>query len=115
MQATHERQVSVHRTQFGLASMFECVTVCSLPLALQSVIGLPTALLLLATALALAMRQGFVALMFALGASLTADTRFATGSPDSSLTRQLLVVVLIGALACWYWARRSRQRSDVAA
>ena len=103
------------RTQFSLAAMFEYVTVCSIPLALLHVIGLASGLLLMATALALALRQGFFALLLAMGASLAADAR--TGPIDSSdsTARQLVIATIIVALACWYKMRRQRLRSELAA
>ena len=94
------------RTQFGLASMFEYVTVCSIPLALLHVVGLTGSLLLMAMALALALRQGFFALLLAMGASLVVDARTAPVDAINPVWRQVLVVTLIVALACWYKMRR---------
>ncbi len=92
--------------QFTLRSLFECVSLCAVPAAFASKIGvLPTALLI-GLNLALAARQGFVALLTLIGASLVAADGAGPTGWNGVMEREFLALVIGVALVGWYRFRR---------
>lgn len=94
------------RSRFTLAALFERMTVCAIPLAFSRTLGLGSSFLLMAMGLALGFRQGLLALLLFMAASVAADLPASSLSTESSFTRQLTVVMLAAVLCCWYKLRR---------
>ncbi len=94
------------RPQFGLAALFEYMTVCAIPLAFSHTIGLASSMLLMAMGLALNLRQGLAALFLIMAASVAADLPASVIENGTSFWRQLTVGALTAAICCWYKFRR---------
>ena len=104
-------QVSLTRdrpgqAQFSLAALFEYTTLCGVLLALSGILGLASSVLLMGMGLALGARQGLLALTTLMAASLAADWPSSSTDGDSSIQRQLMVMLLAALLIGWYRLRR---------
>ena len=96
---------SRREAQFGLRSLFEYVTLCSILLALSSVLGVATSLILMLMGLALWARRGWIALAMLMAASLAADGSFDLPNSGLSMVRQIAVILLAASLCSWYCVR----------
>jgi len=102
--------------QFTLAALLEYVTVCAVLLALFHVSGASATACLMATALALAARQGFAALT-AFAAALIAGDAYSAGIQDQGWWREGSAILIGGLLVAWYMLRRrmANNRRDASA
>ena len=95
-----------HQPQFSLGSLLEYITVCGVLLSATPVVGLPGILALMAMALALAMRQGLLAIILWMTASLIADVPWRAEAAGSEAIQQLASLALAAGLVTWYYVRR---------
>jgi hypothetical protein len=92
--------------QFGLRSLLGFVTVCAVLSAFSAVIGIVAGAMLMLMALALWARQGMLALILFMLASLTADVTSSNHNEAAALGRQFFVILLAAVLCGWYCLRR---------
>ena len=93
------------RGQFRLRDIFAYTTWCAVFLAFTSPLGITSVLSLMGMALALAARQGLLALMALMGACVTVDRKLAPFEGEGSLLGQLTVILLASLLCAWYRGR----------
>ncbi len=96
----------VEHPQFSLAALLEFPAVCGVLCALTPLLTLPSVIGLMGMALALAVRQGLLALLMLIEASLASDWLPPGQGGGFAIGRQLLVFLLAGALCVWYRERR---------
>jgi MFS family permease len=97
----------VDRPQFSLAALLEFPAVCGVLCALTPLLTLPSVVGLMGMAIALAARQGLLALLMLMEASLASDWLPPEQRGGFAIGRQFMVFTLAGALCVWY---RERQR-----
>lgn len=93
------------RTQFSIAAILEYTVVCSVLAAFESSTGIVSCACLMAMALALAAKQGGLALATLIAASMLTEVGRSLPSAGGSLSRQLAVLLLAAALCVWYQLR----------
>ncbi len=99
---------SADRAQFGLLALFEYLTLCGLILAFAAAMGVVATSILMAFALALAARQGWLALASLCGAILAVGGH-ATFADERHSYGRIATVWLVAAIVCvWYVYRRRR-------
>ncbi|MEX2174500.1 MAG: hypothetical protein WD872_09065 [Pirellulaceae bacterium] len=95
--------------QFSLASLLKYVTICSVLAAASSAAGVASALLLAGMALALAARNGWLAILSFGVALLLADWPFR--SDEKGAVIQTVAIIAL-ALALSFWYRLEHLRAD---
>ena len=91
--------------QFSLRDVFAYVTWCAVFLAFASPLGITSVLSLMGMALALAARQGLLALAMLLAACVTVNWHLAPFEGEGSLLGELTVILLASLLCAWYRGR----------
>jgi MFS family permease len=94
------------RPQFSLAALLEFPAVCGVLCALTPLLTLPSVVGLMGIAFALAARQGLLALLMLMEASLASDWLPPEQRNGLAIGRQMLVFLLAAALCAWYRQRR---------
>jgi hypothetical protein len=93
------------KPQFSLAALLEFPAVCGVVLALSPCLNPLCVGCLMAMAAALAGRQGLLALLALMGASLAADLPAGPSHRNFAALGQVLVFLLGGLLCAWYQFR----------
>jgi len=94
------------RPRFSLAALLEFPAVCGVLLALSPSLNPACDCCLMVMAVALAARQGLLALLMLMAASLTADLPAHSPQGGFTFAGQALVFLLAGLLCVWYQVRR---------
>jgi hypothetical protein len=92
--------------QFSLAALLEFATLCGILSALFRASGIVASVFLMAMALALGARQGWLAVIMFMAASLAADVSAGALDPNTTLQRQATVILIASLLCGWYLLRR---------
>ena len=93
------------RGQFSLRDTFAYLTWCAVFLAFAGPLGITSVLSLMGMALALAARQGLLALVMLMTACVTVDWHMAPFEGEGSLLGELTVILLASLLCAWYRGR----------
>jgi hypothetical protein len=92
--------------QFSIAAILEYTAVCSVLLAFAPCYGIAPCVLLMAMALALRTKQGDLAMLILIGASISTGLGHVAGEPDNSLG-SVCLVQLFAVLICVWYRRKS--------
>jgi hypothetical protein len=104
MKTVCEIPKSRREVQFSLRSLIEYVTVCAIVMAWSAPLGVAASVFLMLMGLALWARQGVLCLAMLMAACLAVDS--SQQDSASRMERQLMVILLAGALCTWYRVRR---------
>jgi uncharacterized membrane protein (UPF0136 family) len=103
------RHLILGRTQFSLQALFEYTTLCCVLAGLSSVTGIGASVCLMAFGLALATRQGGLALAAVIVASLIAQTPLDENN-QTAFSPQFLTLLAAALLSFWYRRRAKSAR-----
>ncbi len=106
MNAVRETQGTHREVQFGVIALLEYITWCAILSALSAIVGIGASTFLMLMTLAVSARQGVLALVMLMGASLAADWPIQTIHSDDHLVRQVVVILAATCSCSWYRLRR---------